>query len=53
MITNVTDALVPLFSGDKQWDEALADACELFRKTFDDEPLCVKNVEKLYFRKLQ
>lgn len=52
MITNVTDALVPFFSGDKQWDEAIADACELFHKTFDDETFMCKECGKIIFPKI-
>lgn len=46
MITNITDALVPFFSGNnnKRWDEAVEDAYKLFLKTFEDET---------FFRKLQ
>lgn len=52
MITNVADALAPFFSGDKQWDEAIADACRLFLKTFKDETFMCKGCGEIIFPKV-
>lgn len=42
MFTNIADALAPFFSGDKQWDEAVADAQKLFLETFENETFICK-----------
>lgn len=47
IIINATDALAPFFSGDKQWDEAVADACELSLKTFKNEIFICESCEKV------
>ena len=52
MITNVADALAPFFSGDKQWDEAIADAYKLFLKTLEDETFMCKGCGKIISPKI-
>lgn len=52
MITNVADALAPFFSGDKQLDEAIANACKLFLKTFEDETFMCKGCGEIIFPKV-
>ena len=49
MITNITDALVPFFSGSnsKRWDEAVEDAYNLFLKTFEDATFICKGCGKI------
>lgn len=52
MITNITDTLAPFFSGGKQLDEAIADACKLFLKTFEDETFICKGCGEIIFPKV-
>lgn len=52
MITNITDALAPFFSGDKQLGEAIADAHKLFLKTFENETFICKGCGEIIFPKV-
>lgn len=52
MITNVADALALFFSGDKQLDEAIVDACKLFLKTFEGETFICKGCGEIIFPKV-
>lgn len=52
MVTNITDALASFFSGDKQLDEAIADACKLFLKTFENETFMCKGCGEIIFPKV-
>ena len=52
MITNVADTLAPFFSGDKQLDEAVANARKLFLKTFEDETFVCKGCGEIIFPKV-
>ncbi len=52
MIENITDSLIACFAGDKQFDEAIADACKLFLGTFEGETFICKGCGEIIFPKV-
>ena len=52
MVVNLADSLLPYFAGDKQLDEAIADASIFFIRAFENETIICKGCGEIIFPKV-